>query len=127
MTHCVDIPRESVVVELSRFPTSTSTRKQSLLRGMLVGGEHRGPFTPASVTVDLNVASVAGGSSSGGMRKHQHEMPGDMLTGARNLFDGMPATVDDDTTNRFFENMIFEGGAPAAGVYDPDENQSQDG
>ncbi|KAE8790992.1 dna repair protein rhp54 [Hordeum vulgare] len=53
-------------------------------------------------------------------------MPVDMLINARNLFDGMPATVDDDTANRFLENMMFEGGAPAAGVYDPDETQSQD-
>ncbi|KAE8766767.1 Eyes absent-like protein 4 [Hordeum vulgare] len=43
------------------------------------------------------------------MRKHQPEMPADMLTGARNLFDGMPAVVDDDIANRFFENIIFVG------------------
>ncbi|KAE8794148.1 DNA repair protein rhp54 [Hordeum vulgare] len=41
-------------------------------------------------------------------------MPADMLSGTRNLFDGMPADVDDDTANRFLENMIFEGGAPPA-------------
>ncbi|KAE8791547.1 Eyes absent-like protein 4 [Hordeum vulgare] len=41
---------------------------------------------------------------------------------ARNLFDGMPATGDDD----YMQNMIFEGGAQAA-VFDPDETQSQDG
>ncbi|KAE8820752.1 Eyes absent-like protein 4 [Hordeum vulgare] len=44
----------------------------------------------------------------------------------------MPAAVDDDTANRFLENMIFEGGVPTAGAYsaaayDPDETQSQDG
>ncbi|KAE8797557.1 Eyes absent-like protein 4 [Hordeum vulgare] len=26
----------------------------------------------------------------------------------------MPAAVDDDTANRFLENMVFEGGAPTA-------------
>ncbi|KAE8793581.1 hypothetical protein D1007_31740 [Hordeum vulgare] len=55
-----------------------------------------------------------------------------MLTGVRNLFDGMSAPVDDDTENRFLGNMIFEDGAPTSGVYflaayDPDETQSQDG
>ncbi|KAE8808925.1 DNA repair protein rhp54 [Hordeum vulgare] len=84
------------------------------------------PSKPAPVTIDLNVAPVASGSSSRGMRKRQREMPADMLTGARSLFDGMSVAVDDDTTNRFPENMIFEG-APTAGVYDPDETQSQDG
>ncbi|KAE8797199.1 Phospholipid-transporting ATPase 1 [Hordeum vulgare] len=84
------------------------------------------PSTPASVNIDLNAASVAGRSSSGGMRKRKREMLADMLTGARNLFDGMPVAVDDDTTNRLLENMIFEG-APATGAYDPDETQSQDG
>ncbi|KAE8809409.1 DNA repair protein rhp54 [Hordeum vulgare] len=84
------------------------------------------PSTLVLVTIDLNTASVAGGSSSGGMRKSQREMPADMLTGARNLFDGMPAAVDNDKVNRFLENMIFEG-VPTAGAYDPDETQSQDG
>ncbi|KAE8813301.1 DNA repair protein rhp54 [Hordeum vulgare] len=65
------------------------------------------PSTPAPVTIDLNAAPVAGGSSSGGMRKCRREMPADMLTGARNLFDEMPTAVEDDTTNRFLENMIF--------------------
>ncbi|KAE8772753.1 Eyes absent-like protein 4 [Hordeum vulgare] len=54
-------------------------------------------------------------------------MPADMLIAARNLFGEMPATVDDDTVNRFLENMIFEGGALVAAAYDPDETQSQDG
>ncbi|KAE8795821.1 hypothetical protein D1007_29262 [Hordeum vulgare] len=81
------------------------------------------PSTPASVTIDLNATSVAGGSSSEDMWKRQREMPADMLTGA---------AVDDDTTNRFLENMIFEWSVPAAGAYcaaayDPDETQSQDG
>ncbi|KAE8782494.1 dna repair protein rhp54 [Hordeum vulgare] len=40
-------------------------------------------------------------------------MRADMLTRARNLFDGMSTTVDDDTTNRFLENMIFECGVQA--------------
>ncbi|KAE8774605.1 Helicase SKI2W [Hordeum vulgare] len=35
-------------------------------------------------------------------------MPADMPTGARHIFDGLPAAVDDDTTNRLLENMIFE-------------------
>ncbi|KAE8805096.1 DNA repair protein rhp54 [Hordeum vulgare] len=59
------------------------------------------------------------------MRKCHHEMPANMLTGASNLFDGMPAAIDDETANRFLENMIFEG-ALAAGVYNPDETQSLD-
>ncbi|KAE8773727.1 DNA repair protein rhp54 [Hordeum vulgare] len=89
------------------------------------------PSTPAPVTIDLNSMPVAGGSSSGGRRKRHREMRADMLTGARNLFDGMPAVVDDDTANCFLENMIFEGGAPTAGgysaaAYEPDETQSQD-
>ncbi|XP_044965837.1 uncharacterized protein LOC123426118 [Hordeum vulgare subsp. vulgare] len=67
------------------------------------------PSTPAPVTIDLNAASVADGSSFGGMRKRQREMPADLLNGARNLFDGMPAAVDDDTANRFLKNMIFKG------------------
>lgn len=71
------------------------------------------PSMPAPVTINLNAAPVAGGSSSGGMRRRQREMPADMLTGARKLFDGMPAAVDDDTANRFLENIIFEG-APTA-------------
>ncbi|KAE8806982.1 putative serine/threonine-protein kinase [Hordeum vulgare] len=66
------------------------------------------PSTTAPVTIDLNTVSVAGGSSSGGMRKCEREMPTDMLTKARNLFDEMPSAVDDDTANRFLENMIFE-------------------
>ncbi|KAE8805316.1 DNA repair protein rhp54 [Hordeum vulgare] len=84
------------------------------------------PSTPAPVTIDLNATPVALGSSSGGMRKRRREMPANMLTGARNLFDGMPAAVDDETTNCFLENMIFEG-APTTGAYDSDETQSQDG
>ncbi|KAE8813189.1 DNA repair protein rhp54 [Hordeum vulgare] len=90
------------------------------------------PSTLAPVTIDLNATSVVGGSSFGGMRKRQREMPADMLTGTRSLYVGMPAAVDDDTANRFLENMNFEGGVPAAGAYsaaayDPDETQSQDG
>ena len=45
-----------------------------------------------------------------------------MLPDARNPFEEMPSTVDED----YMQNLIFEGGAPAAG-YDPDETQSQDG
>ncbi|KAE8796973.1 Eyes absent-like protein 4 [Hordeum vulgare] len=90
------------------------------------------PSTPAPVTTGLNATPMAGVSSSGGMRKHHHEMPVDMLSDARNLFDEKHAAVDDDTANRFLDNVIFEGGAPAAGAYsaatyDPDEIQSQDG
>ncbi|KAE8773990.1 DNA repair protein rhp54 [Hordeum vulgare] len=70
------------------------------------------PSMPASVTIDLNATPVAGGSSSGGMRRREREMPADMLTGARNLFGGMSVAVDNDTANRFLENMIFEGGRP---------------
>ncbi|KAE8795508.1 DNA repair protein rhp54 [Hordeum vulgare] len=101
-------------------------------QGSLFSGEYSSevsimaPSTPASVTIELNTASVARGSSSGGMRKRKCEMRADMLTGTRNLFDGIPTTVDNDTTNHFLENMILEG-APAAGAYDPNGTQSQDG
>ncbi|KAE8805524.1 putative serine/threonine-protein kinase [Hordeum vulgare] len=82
------------------------------------------PFMPAPVTINLNTTPVAGGPSSEGMRKREHKKPTDMLIDARNLFDGMPAAVDDDMTNRFLENMIFEGGASVAGAYNLDETQS---
>ncbi|KAE8821715.1 dna repair protein rhp54 [Hordeum vulgare] len=82
---------------------------------------------PASATINHNGTPVVGGSSSRGMRKRQREMLADMLTGARNLFDGMPMAVDHDTTNSFLKNMIFKGGVPAAGAYDPEETQRQDG
>ncbi|KAE8816850.1 DNA repair protein rhp54 [Hordeum vulgare] len=63
---------------------------------------------------------MAGGSSSGGARKCVRQTPADQLPDARNLFDGTPAADD------YMQNMIFEGGAQAAG-FDPDETQSQDG
>ncbi|KAE8821181.1 DNA repair protein rhp54 [Hordeum vulgare] len=89
------------------------------------------PSTPTPVTINLNATSVAGGSSFRGTRKCWRDMPANMLTGARNLFDRMPAAVDDHMAKCFLENMIFEGGAPIAGgysvaAYDPDETQSQD-
>ncbi|XP_044402298.1 uncharacterized protein, partial [Triticum aestivum] len=80
------------------------------------------PSTQAPAHIDLDATPVAGGSSSGGARKCTRQMPADELPGTRNLFDGMPASGDDD----YMQNMVFEGGAPAAG-YDPDETQSQDG
>ncbi|XP_044335663.1 uncharacterized protein [Triticum aestivum] len=80
------------------------------------------PSTPAPAPINLNATPVAGGSSSGGVRKRARQMPADVLPGARNLFYGMPAAGDED----YMQNLIFEGGAPAAG-YDPDETQSQDG
>ncbi|XP_020194007.1 uncharacterized protein [Aegilops tauschii subsp. strangulata] len=79
------------------------------------------PSTPAPAPIDLNATPVAGGSSSGGARKRARQMPADVLPDARNLFDGMPAAGEED----YMQNLIFEGGAPAAG-YDPDETQSQD-
>ncbi|KAE8799326.1 putative serine/threonine-protein kinase [Hordeum vulgare] len=33
------------------------------------------PFTPAPAPIDLNATPVAGGSSSGGARKHARQMP----------------------------------------------------
>ncbi|KAE8809735.1 Lectin-domain containing receptor kinase A4.3 [Hordeum vulgare] len=78
------------------------------------------PSTPAPTTIDLNSTPMAGGPSSGGVRKRARQTPSDQLPGARNLFDEMLA--DDD----YMQNMIFEGGAQAAG-FDPDETQSQDG
>nr|XP_040259582.1 uncharacterized protein LOC120976547 [Aegilops tauschii subsp. strangulata] len=80
------------------------------------------PSTPTPAPIDLHATPVAGGSSSGGARKRARQMPADVLSGARNLFDGMPAAGNED----YMQNMIFEGGTPAAG-YDPDETQSQDG
>ncbi|KAE8777629.1 DNA repair protein rhp54 [Hordeum vulgare] len=78
------------------------------------------PSTPAPTTIDLNATPVAGGSSSEGTRKRARQTPADQLPGARNLFGGI--LVADD----YMQNMIFEGGAQAAG-FDPDETQSQDG
>ncbi|KAE8777260.1 DNA repair protein rhp54 [Hordeum vulgare] len=46
------------------------------------------PSTSVPVPIDLNTTPVAGGSSSGGMRKCARQMPADVLSGARNLFDG---------------------------------------
>ncbi|XP_044444553.1 uncharacterized protein [Triticum aestivum] len=80
------------------------------------------PSTPAPAPIDLNATPVAGGSSSGGTRKRARQTPVGVLPEARNLFEGMPSAVDED----YMQNLIFEGGAPAAG-YDPDETQSQDG
>ncbi|KAE8788084.1 DNA repair protein rhp54 [Hordeum vulgare] len=86
----------------------------SLLRECSLEVSIVAPSTPAPVTIDLNAAPMARGSLSGGMRKRKREMPPDMLTSSRNLFDGMPTAVNDDTTNRFLENMIFKDDAPAA-------------
>ncbi|KAE8816920.1 DNA repair protein rhp54 [Hordeum vulgare] len=80
------------------------------------------PSTPVPAPIDLNATPVAGGSSSRGERKRVRKMPADVLPGARNLFDGMPAAGNED----YMQNLIFEGGGPAAG-YDPDEAQSQGG
>ncbi|KAE8819591.1 DNA repair protein rhp54 [Hordeum vulgare] len=77
------------------------------------------PSTPAPI--DLNATSMAGGSSSLGARKRALQMPANVMLGARNLFDEMPSVGDED----YMQNLIFEGGAPAAG-YDPDETQSRD-
>ncbi|KAE8788068.1 DNA repair protein rhp54 [Hordeum vulgare] len=74
------------------------------------------PSTPAPTSIDLNATPVAGGSSSGGTRKHVRQMPADVLLGIRNLFDGMPAAGDED----YIQNLILEAGVPAAG-YNPDE------
>ncbi|KAE8794421.1 putative serine/threonine-protein kinase [Hordeum vulgare] len=54
------------------------------------------PSTPTPATIDLNATPVAGGSSSGGVRKRARLTSADQLPGARNLFDGMPATDNDD-------------------------------
>ena len=78
------------------------------------------PSTPAPI--DLNSTPMAGGSSSGGVRKRARQTLANVLPDARNLFEEMPSAVDED----YMQNLIFEGGAPAAG-YDPDETQSQDG
>ncbi|KAE8806993.1 DNA repair protein rhp54 [Hordeum vulgare] len=54
------------------------------------------PSTPTPAPIDLNATPVAGGSSSGGARKHARQMPADMLSGVRNLFDEMPVAGDED-------------------------------
>ncbi|KAE8803392.1 DNA repair protein rhp54 [Hordeum vulgare] len=72
--------------------------------------------------IDLNATPVAAGSSAGSTRKRARHTLADPLSGARNLLDEMLAAGDDD----YMQNMIFEGGAQAAG-FDPDETQSQDG
>ncbi|KAE8804459.1 DNA repair protein rhp54 [Hordeum vulgare] len=53
------------------------------------------PSTPAPATIDLNATPVAAGSSAGGARKRARQAPADQLSGARNLFEGMPAAGDD--------------------------------
>ncbi|KAE8777109.1 Lectin-domain containing receptor kinase A4.3 [Hordeum vulgare] len=80
------------------------------------------PSTPAAATIYLNATPVAAGSLAGGVRKRARHTLADQLSGAHNLFDGMMAACDDD----YMQNMIFEGGAQAAG-FEPDETQSQDG
>ena len=60
------------------------------------------------------------------------EMLADVLPGAHNLFDRMPAADNDETTNCFMESIIFEGGTAAASgaaaaSYDPEKTQSQVG
>ncbi|KAE8783381.1 DNA repair protein rhp54 [Hordeum vulgare] len=79
------------------------------------------PSTHMPTIIDLNATPMAGGSSSGGVRKRARQMPVDQLPGARNLFDGMPAAGNDD----YMQNMIFEGGAQTAG-FNPDKTQIQD-
>ncbi|KAE8788439.1 putative serine/threonine-protein kinase [Hordeum vulgare] len=56
---------------------------------------------PAPAHIDLNATPVAGGSSFGGTRKRVREMPANMLSGACNLFDRMPADIDDERANHF--------------------------
>ncbi|KAE8816487.1 DNA repair protein rhp54 [Hordeum vulgare] len=87
------------------------------------------PSTPTSAPIGLNATLLAGGSSYGGPRKRARVMPADMLPYDRNLFDRMPAVVDDDMANRFMQNIIFEGDTTATGGaviarYDPEETQS---
>ncbi|KAE8808521.1 DNA repair protein rhp54 [Hordeum vulgare] len=103
--------------------TSRLSRECSLKVSVMV------PSTPAPVHIDLNAISLAGGSSSGGVRKCVREMPADMLSGTRNLFDGMPADAHNERANRFMQSIIFEGVAAAAGGakaagYDSEETQS---
>ncbi|KAE8794554.1 hypothetical protein D1007_30590 [Hordeum vulgare] len=90
---------------------------------MLAGGEHLGSFH-ARVGDHRPQCRASGRRTI--VRRHE-ETPADMLAGARNLLDEMSAAVDDDMANRFLENMIFEGDAPAVGAYDLDETQSHDG
>ncbi|KAE8773254.1 DNA repair protein rhp54 [Hordeum vulgare] len=99
---------------------------------MIVGGERGNAFHARARAIDLNATPLASGSSSGGPRKLAREMSANMLSGARNLFDGMPAAVDEERANRFMQSIIFDGVVTAAsGVatagYDREETQSKDG
>ncbi|KAF7016159.1 hypothetical protein CFC21_029837, partial [Triticum aestivum] len=60
------------------------------------------PSTPAPAPIDT---PVAGGSSSGGARKHGRQIPTGVLPDARNLFEEMSSAVDED----YMHNLIFEG------------------
>ncbi|KAE8781327.1 DNA repair protein rhp54 [Hordeum vulgare] len=110
----VNISSDDVVGVVARVLHAADSRLPRLPQGIRFSGKCSpevsivAPSTPAPVSIDLNAMPVADGSSSGDMRKRQCEMPADMFTGARNLFDEMPTDVDDDTANRFLENMIFE-------------------
>ncbi|KAE8813770.1 DNA repair protein rhp54 [Hordeum vulgare] len=114
-----DSPRPSAcnpVLGFHVYPQASRLSAESLPEVSVVAAS-----TPAAATIDLNATPVADGSSSGGARQRALQTPADQLPGARNLFYGMPAAGDDD----YMQNMIFEGGAQAAGFH-PNETQSQD-
>ncbi|KAE8814635.1 DNA repair protein rhp54 [Hordeum vulgare] len=84
------------------------------------------PAMPVPMAIDLNIANVAGGSSSGGERKHPWESLADMLPGGRYLFNRMPATDDETVKHFIIENTGFKVGTGIA-AFDPEETQIQDG
>ncbi|KAE8800055.1 DNA repair protein rhp54 [Hordeum vulgare] len=73
------------------------------------------PSTHVPAPIDLNATPVASGSSSDGPRNRAREMSVDMLSGVRNLFEGMSTAVDDEKANLFMWSIIFEGDAATAG------------
>ncbi|KAE8812383.1 putative serine/threonine-protein kinase [Hordeum vulgare] len=83
------------------------------------------PATSVPMSIDLNAIPMGGASSSGGARKRQRELPTDAMGNTRNIFDRMPAVVN-EANHMFTESIIFEGGAGGIS-FNPDETQSQDG
>ncbi|KAE8806218.1 Lectin-domain containing receptor kinase A4.3 [Hordeum vulgare] len=94
------------------------------LRGVFAGGEHGGAFYARTRARAHRPQRHTGGRWLV-IRRHEEMRAADaadMLSGAGNLFDEMPAAGDED----YMHNFISEGDAPAA-RYDPNEPQSQDG
>ena len=92
LTVLPDSPRASActpVPDFHIYPQASHLSGECSLEVSVVA-----PSTPAPI--DLNATPVDGGSSTGGARKRARQTPADQLSGARNLFDGMPASGDND-------------------------------